>query len=142
MRQRQILTRLLSGDTVWWRLKISTCLQRDVNMRKLGLMGRATLVVAMSVFVLACGDGYQEAYDAGYDAGLAAGKLNATKAVKDPEACGPEPEASADAQPSWTSGPLFTAVCGGAGVDVGSTHIEPGESGCVRVFGDGRVERY
>lgn len=111
-------------------------------MRKLWPVGRAALVVTAVVFVSACGNGYQEAYEEGYEAGLAAGKLDAKKAVKVPEVCEPESEASAAAAPNWTSGPAFTEVCGGGGVDVGSTHIQPGESGCVRVFNDGRIERY
>lgn len=140
MRQRQILSRLLSGH--WSSGGSRMWLQLDVNMRKLGTIGRAALVVAVVEFVSACGNGYQEAYDAGYEAGLAAGTLDAKNAVKVPEACEPESEARAAAAPGWTSGPAFTEVCGGGGVDVGSTHIEPGEAGCVRVFNDGRIERY
>jgi hypothetical protein len=130
------------GNLVWRWPRTASWLQCDAGMRKLACMTRAALVVPVLVLVSGCGDRCKQAYDAGYKAGLAAGTLNATKAAKGTDAFAPEMEASAAAQPNWTSGPVFTEVCGGAGVDVGSSHIEPGESGCVRVFSDGRIERY
>lgn len=35
-----------------------------------------------------------------------------------------------------------TEVCGGNGVNVNGKHYSGGKTGCVRVFEDGRVQRY
>lgn len=120
-------------------------LHRNGGTRKPARLMLVVLQVAISVSAGGCGNRCSDAYDAGYAAGLAAGSSRDSEAAQEvqkaqerkPDLSSGEQEAS-----GWNSGPTATEVCGGGGVDIGTEHIEPGDSGCVRVFSDGRIERY
>jgi succinate dehydrogenase/fumarate reductase-like Fe-S protein len=45
-------------------------------------------------------------------------------------------------QSTYTSGISSTSVCGGGGVEVNGKHHGAGKTGCVRVYSDGRIEKY
>ena len=105
----------------------------------------ATLCCAISVLFVGCGNDCGDAYDAGYAAGMVAGSSRhdgIAQGAQSSQECPPDPATSAQPRTGWNAGPTSTEVCGGGGVDVGTDHIEPGDSGCVRVFGDGRIKRY
>jgi hypothetical protein len=100
------------------------------------------LPMAVLVTVLSgCADRYKEGYEAGVESGFRQGFDEATKQSR------AECEERVDRQRdrcSISNSRTYssTEVCGGGGVTVGGKHHPAGKTGCVRVFADGRVERY
>ena len=98
------------------------------------------LLVGLSVS--GCQDHSQEAYQKGYQAGYAEGsydseKVCQTKVDEEKSICNDRMSNSFS-----NSYGASTEVCGGGGVNVNGKHYPGGKKGCVRVFSDGRVERY
>ena len=95
-------------------------------------------VLLLFIGLTGCADRYQEGYTAGYEAGAAAARAREVAQCE-------EKQREQERQRTLFESPsaaVTTEVCGGAGVNVNGRHVSGGKSGCVRVFDDGRVERY
>ena len=96
------------------------------------------LITLVFLLLSGCEDQYQKGYTAGYAIGVSItqNKLNEVietqaekiKALERPS------------RPSLSG--YSTEVCGGGGVHANGIHHSAGKTGCVRVFSDGRVEKY
>ena len=75
-------------------------------------------------------DGYAQGQKAGYDAGYAQGHSEG------------EREGRYATLYDYSSAVTTVEVCGGGGTNVGKKYVPPGKTGCVRVYSDGRYERY
>lgn len=102
-------------------------------------MGNFVLALCVFLFLSGCGDRYQEGHDAGFLDGFNAGSRSAH------ESCEQKIENAKDMCEQY-SRPTFstysTEVCGGSGTNVNGKFYSAGKTGCVRVYSDGRVERY
>lgn len=82
-------------------------------------------------------EGFQEGFADGFDQATAiANGICSEKIEVEKQSC-----SSKGRQDSFLGG-YSTEVCGGGGVNVGGKFYSGGKKGCVRVFSDGRVERY
>lgn len=111
----------------------------NIDIPKLKILGLLLLVAFVSS---GCSERYKEEYEKGYQAGYADGQHDARnecdeKLKKERTTCQEEIE-SLTREPSATS----TEVCGGGGVNFNGRHYAGGKTGCVRVFSNGKVERY
>ena len=101
-------------------------------------MLRKIFMLWLVIFTIAgCKDRYDEGYASGYVDGSAAGeKIGFEKAMD-------QRDAESSAIESYASSSYVTTeVCGGSGVNVNGKHYAGGKTGCVRVFSDGKVQRY
>jgi hypothetical protein len=89
------------------------------------------------VCLAGCADKYQEGYAAGYEAGEVAARTRDAAQCEERQR-----EQERLRTQSDSSAYVTTEVCGGAGVNVNGRHVAGGKTGCVRVFSDGRVQRY
>lgn len=101
-----------------------------------------TLLFLVSLVSFGCSDRFKEEYEKGYQAGYAEGQYYAEKECdeklkKERTTCQEEIE-SLTRESSFSS----TEVCGGGGVNLNGRHYAGGKTGCVRVFSNGKVERY
>lgn len=78
--------------------------------------------------------GYADGYNKGRLEGHRQGRLEAEKEC--------DSRSSSHGGHSYSGGTVVAEVCGGGGVNVGTQHYSGGKTGCVRVYGDGRVDRY
>jgi hypothetical protein len=90
------------------------------------------------VCLAGCADKYQEGYSAGYAAGEAAARAREIARCDERQR---ELERQSALDES-TSTHVTTEVCGGGGININGRHVPGGKTGCVRVFSDGRVQRY
>lgn len=93
------------------------------------------------IVLVGCKDRYQEGFQKGFKDGFdQATAITETicseKIEKEKRSC-----AATSAYPS-TFESYSTEVCGGGGVNLNGKYHSGGKKGCVRVFSDGRVERY
>lgn len=91
--------------------------------------------------IAGCKDRFQEGYEAGYSDGLSDGTDSAENKCTEKV----EEEKKACRDQSYltdTSSEVTTEVCGDAGVNANGKHYSGGKTGCVRVYSDGRVDRY
>jgi hypothetical protein len=100
-------------------------------------------LLALGIMVISgCSDRYKEEYERGYQAGYTDGLNDAGKEcearLEDERSTCYSRMGSLSRSPSFTS----TEVCGGGGVNVNGKHYPGGKTGCVRVFSNGKVERY
>ncbi len=93
------------------------------------------IVMLSFIFLLSgCKDKYQEGYQSGYVDGVIQTENRLKKEYE---------EKLQDQKITNRSFSVYsTEVCGGGGVNVNQKHYEGGKTGCVRVYSDGRVERY
>lgn len=97
------------------------------------------LIVCLAATLVACKDRFDEGYAAGYaEASAAVRKTVEEQCETKVRSC--ERAASSYTPPSFSS--VTTEVCGGGGVTFNGKHYKPGKTGCVRVFSDGRVQRW
>jgi hypothetical protein len=95
-----------------------------------------SICLIASLFILSgCKDKFQEGYQSGYIDGAYDTEL---KLKKEYEIKISELERKNQNSFSVTS----TEVCGGSGVNLNGKHYSGGKTGCVRVYSNGRVERY
>lgn len=80
-----------------------------------------------------CNDRYEEGYAAGFQAAETAARVRESNSLVEQERY---------REPASPASEVTTEVCGGFGVDFNGRHITGGKTGCVRVFSDGRVQRY
>ena len=85
------------------------------------------------LLLIGCKDKYQEGYQVGYMDGVASMYNKVTEAEKKLE--------DQKRQSNYSYGYGSTEVCGG-GVNLNGKYYSGGKTGCVRVFNDGRVEKY
>ena len=106
------------------------------------IFSRQFFVLLVTLALFGCADRYQEAYDKGYQAGYVDGLNDEDKKcqarIEDERDFCSNRLNSLMSTPSVTS----TEVCGGGGVNVNGRHYPGGKTGCVRVFSNGKVERY
>jgi len=102
---------------------------------------KASFFMLFSALLLlsGCRDRYQEGHDAGFIDGFIAGSKSSDESCEQKienakEMC------EQNSRPSFSS--YSTEVCGGSGTSVNGKFYPAGKTGCVRVFTDGRVERY
>lgn len=88
-----------------------------------------------------CKDRYQEGFDKGFADGFdQATNIQRTICLEEIEKAKSICESKNSSSPDYNF--YSTEVCGGGGVNVGKKHYSGGKTGCVRVYDDGRVERY
>lgn len=93
------------------------------------------LMVCSILLLVGCGNQTEEAYNSGFVDGF----REAEKVMKEKyENKLSELERSCSKSFGYSS----TEVCGGGGVNLNGKHYSGGKTGCVRVFEDGRVQRY
>ncbi len=99
---------------------------------------RFVLLFLLSIAISACEDQHKKFYSEGYSQGFADAQRKFRKE------CDEKIDETKNHQESssYGYGVSSTEVCGGDGVNVGSKHYSAGKTGCVRVFSDGRVEKY
>lgn len=90
-------------------------------------------------FLSGCSDKYEEGFQAGYAQGA---KDAETRVRADFEQKLEALEREKSSSNSSYSATTSTEVCGGAGVNLNGKHYSGGKTGCVKVFSDGRVEKY
>lgn len=100
---------------------------------------KLVLVISSLIFV-GCTDRYEEGFQKGFADGFEQATaiqntICSEKIDEQKRFCGATSEFSSG------SGGYSTEVCGG-GANVNGEHHKGGKTGCVRVFSDGRVERY
>lgn len=107
-------------------------------METVRLLPAAGIALCTALFA-GCTDQYEEGRAAGYADGYADARRIEQASCQDKLASAEE-----SCRPSryFGSGSYSTEVCGGAGANVNGKHYRPGKTGCVRVYSDGRVERY
>lgn len=96
--------------------------------------------VICSLFFVGCTDRYEEGFQKGFADGFEQATaiqntICSEKIDKQKRFC------STASEFSLGSGGYSTEVCGG-GVNVDGKYHKGGKTGCLRVFSDGRVERY
>jgi hypothetical protein len=101
-----------------------------------------TYIAVLAVLMLAVGlGGCKDRYDEGYANGFLEGSAEATTRAE--LMCTAKVEnAKRDCSPAYSPQSYTTEVCGGGGVNVRGKHYPSGKTGCVRVYGDGRVVSY
>lgn len=93
------------------------------------------LFILISLLVLVgCKDKYQEGYQVGYSDGV---RSMESKLKESEDKLNSLQRESINSYSSVT-----TEVCGGNGVNSNGKYYSGGKTGCVRVYSDGRVERY
>lgn len=91
-------------------------------------------ILSLTFLLFGCKDKYQEGYQSGYVDGVIQTENRLKKEYE---------EKLQDQKVRNRSFSVYsTEVCGGGGVNVNQKHYEGGKTGCVRVYSDGRVERY
>ena len=96
------------------------------------------VIVTIAVLLSGCQDKYQQGYETGYVDGVQATE-NKWKEVVELQT---EKIERLEGRNTFNSGVHSTEVCGGGGVNVNGKHHGPGETGCVRAYNDGRIEKY
>ena len=93
----------------------------------------------LSIFLLlvGCEDKYQKGYETGYLEGVSITEKRLNELIQLQE----EKIYRLERQSNYSSGVSSTSVCGG-GVEVNGKHHSAGKTGCVRVYSDGRIEKY
>ncbi len=90
-------------------------------------------------FLPACSDKYEEGFQVGYAQGARDAEVKVRAELEQKiNALEREKSSSTSSYSSTTS----TEVCGGSGVNLNGKHYSGGKTGCVKVFSDGRVEKY
>jgi hypothetical protein len=84
--------------------------------------------------LIGCKDKYREGYQIGYSDGVRSMESKLEESEKKLQ------EEKSKSQYSF--GSVSTQVCGGTGVNLNGKHYSGGKTGCVRVYSDGRVEKY
>ncbi len=92
----------------------------------------------LAILITGCEDQQKRFYSEGYAQGVA----DAEARLRDE--CKSKIDQTITEQNNSSSSYRVTSteVCGGGGVNVGSKHYDGGKTGCVRVYSDGRVEKY
>ena len=94
------------------------------------------LICVFLIFSLSgCKDKYQEGYQSGYIDGVYDTEKKLKKEYEEKIS-----ELERKKQNSFSVS--STSVCGGGGVNLNGKHYSGGKTGCVRVYSDGRVEKY
>ena len=93
-----------------------------------------TLAIISLSFLSGCKDKFQEGYESGYADGTNATEQRLKKEYEEKIS---DLERKSRNSFSVTS----TSVCGG-GVNLNGKYYSGGKTGCVRVYSDGRVEKY
>lgn len=88
----------------------------------------------LPIILLGCKDKYQEGYQIGYSDGVRSMESKLEESEKKLQ------DEKRKSQYSFSS--VSTEVCGGTGVNLNGKHYSGGKTGCVRVYSDGRVEKY
>jgi hypothetical protein len=96
------------------------------------------LFISIVILLAGCEDKYQKGYEAGYAEGALVTKNRLNELIE----LQAEKIRRLDGQSTSYSSGYSTEVCGGNGVDVNGKHHSAGKTGCVRVFSDGRIEKY
>ena len=86
------------------------------------------------IILSGCKDKYQEGYQIGYSDGVRSMESKLEESEKKLQ------DEKRKSQYSYSS--VSTEVCGGTGVNLNGKHHSGGKTGCVRVYSDGRVEKY
>jgi hypothetical protein len=95
-------------------------------------------VLLLVVCLTGCTDKYQEGYAAGYEEGEAAARAREVARCEEQQREQERHRTQADSPSAYVT----TDVCGGTGVNVNGRHVSGGSTGCVRVYSDGRFQRY
>jgi succinate dehydrogenase/fumarate reductase-like Fe-S protein len=100
----------------------------------------ALKIFLLTIFLLlvGCEDKYQKGYENGYLEGVSVTEKKLNEVIELLE----EKIKRQERQSTYTSGISSTSVCGGGGVEVNGKHHGAGKTGCVRVYSDGRIEKY
>ena len=88
----------------------------------------------LPIILLGCKDKYQEGYQIGYSDGVRSMESKLEESEKKLQ------DEKRKSQRTFSS--VSTEVCGGSGVNLNGKHYSGGKTGCVRVYSDGRIEKY
>jgi hypothetical protein len=102
------------------------------------IISSVALIAVLFAIVLS----YEKVQDSGYVAGYNDGIAVTEKRLNELIELQAEKIRRLEKQGATSSGVYSTEVCGGNGVDVNGKHHSAGKTGCVRVFSDGRIEKY
>lgn len=100
-------------------------------------------IILLLVFVLlfsGCEDKYQKGYAEGYQRGYSEGASDTENRMNKEFDEKLSKQELDDLTTSYSV--RSTEVCGGGGVNVNGKHYSGGKTGCVRVYSDGRIEKY
>lgn len=100
------------------------------------------IIIMPTIFgLIGCDYRFQDGYDQGYAKGYTAGLQEASELAA--KRCDERVDALANScRSARYSSSVSTQVCGGDGVTLNGKHYPGGKTGCVRVYSDGRVERF
>jgi hypothetical protein len=96
------------------------------------------LFLSILIFLAGCEDKYQKGYETGYLEGVSVTEKKLNELIQLQE----EKIYRLERRSNYSSGVSSTSVCGGGGVEVNGKHHSAGKTGCVRVYSDGRIEKY
>ena len=96
------------------------------------------LFLSILIFLTGCEDKYQKGYETGYLEGVSVTEKKLKEIIELQE----EKIRRQERQSTYSPGVSSTSVCGGGGVEVNGKHHSAGKTGCVRVYSDGRIEKY
>jgi len=100
-------------------------------------------IILLLVFVLlfsGCEDKYQKGYAEGYQRGYSEGASDTENRLNKEFDEKLSKQVLDELTTSYSV--RATEVCGGGGVNVNGKHYSAGKTGCVRVYSDGRIEKY
>lgn len=112
-----------------------------MNRKKTLTAGIGALLV-IGLLIVALDLNNEKVRDRGYVEGYDYGVAVTEKRLNDLIELQAEKIRRLERQGTTYSGTYSTEVCGGNGVDVNGKHHGPGKTGCVRVYSDGRIEKY
>lgn len=112
-----------------------------MNNKKVASIGIG-IVLVVGVLVVALDLNNEKVRDSGYVAGYDYGVAVTEKRLNDLIELQAEKIRRLESQSTTYSGAYSTEVCGGNGVNVNNKHHSAGKTGCVRVYSDGRIEKY
>ena len=109
--------------------------------KKIASIGVGTLLV-IGLLLVALDLNNEKVRDRGYAEGYDYGVAVTEKRLNDLIELQAEKIRRLERQSTTYSGAYSTEVCGGNGVNVNGKHHSAGKTGCVRVYSDGRIEKY
>jgi hypothetical protein len=96
------------------------------------------LLISFFVLLAGCEDKYQKGYETGFNDGVSVTEKKLKEIIDRQK----EQLERLERRSNSYSGAYSTEVCDGGGVTVNGKHHSGGKTGCVRVYSDGRIEKY
>jgi hypothetical protein len=111
----------------------------SIRMNPHPLKGLVLLVlISLAMCLTGCGKKYEEGLQEGYARGAADAEAR-VRGELEPQIASLKQQYSSSVSSLQISS---TSSCGGSGINLNGKYYSGGKTGCVRVYSDGRVERY